>query len=50
MADIESVHAFCGRLTRAIGHLNARFATLVFVVLVCLAVHFHPLAQLAAEG
>jgi hypothetical protein len=45
MADV-----FCGRLARAIGHLNARFAALMVVVLVCLAVHFHPLAQLAGEG
>jgi hypothetical protein len=50
MSDLGTVQTLCGRLTRAIGHLNARFATLVFVVLVCLAVHFHPLAQLAAEG
>lgn len=41
--------AFGERLTRAIGHLNARFAALMVVVLVCLAVHFHPLAQLSGE-
>ena len=41
---------FCERLTRGIAHLNARFAALMVVVLVCLAVHFRPLAQLAIEG